>query len=56
MIVGLAKRGEMMARAHVTPGIPPGAVWFLGGSFTEGYGVNDGEEYPALVSALAASA
>jgi anaerobic selenocysteine-containing dehydrogenase len=25
------ERGEMMARAHVTPGIPPGAVWMRDG-------------------------
>lgn len=28
---------------------PRGGILFLGDSFTEGYGVNDGEEYPALV-------
>jgi hypothetical protein len=28
---------------------PSGGIMFLGDSFTEGYGVNDGEEYPALV-------
>lgn len=26
-----------------------GGVLFIGDSFTEGYGVNDGEEFPALV-------
>ena len=28
---------------------PSGTILFLGDSFTEGYGVNDGEEFPALV-------
>jgi len=32
------------------PDAPPtGAILFLGDSFTMGYGVNDGEEFPALV-------
>lgn len=29
---------------------PTGAILFLGDSFTMGYGVNDGEEFPALVA------
>jgi hypothetical protein len=30
-------------------GLRQRAVWFLGDSFTEGYGVSDGEEYPAVI-------
>jgi hypothetical protein len=36
-------------RGPEPPTFPSGGILFLGDSFTEGYGVNDGEEYPALV-------
>lgn len=32
------------------PAFPEGGILFLGDSFTSGYGVNDGEEYPALLA------
>ncbi len=31
--------------------LPKDAILFLGDSFTMGYGVNDGEEYPAIITA-----
>lgn len=38
-------------RGTQTDGLPKGAILFLGDSFTMGYGVDDGGEYPAIVAA-----
>ena len=36
-------------RGPETPNTPNGAILFLGDSFTEGYGVSDGAEFPAII-------
>ena len=36
-------------RGPEPPAFPSGGILFLGDSFTSGYGVNDGEEFPALI-------
>src|SRR5262245_5879731 len=38
-------------RGPQTDRLPLHAILFLGDSFTMGYGVSDGEEYPALIAA-----
>ncbi len=38
-------------RGTQTGALPKGAILFLGDSFTMGYGVDDGGEYPAIVAA-----
>jgi lysophospholipase L1-like esterase len=42
---------SMGFRGPEPAGFPQRPILFLGDSFTLGYGVNDGEEYPAVVSA-----
>lgn len=37
-------------RGPEPPSFPGGGVLFIGDSFTSGYGVNDGEEFPALIA------
>ncbi len=37
-------------RGPEPPSFPVGGILFIGDSFTSGYGVNDGEEFPALIA------